>query len=78
MVFGALFRRVLMMLVRMQRMPMCHFGMVRGLLVISGLGVLCRLAMMFRRVFVIVRRDLKVLMDVVTIHCRLPVIDTSE
>jgi hypothetical protein len=77
MVFGALFRRVLMMLVRMQRMPMCHFGTVRGLL-ISGLGVLCRLAMMFRRVFVIVRRDLKVLMDVVAIHCRLPVIDTSE
>ena len=56
----------------MQGVPMGYLGMVRGLLVISSLGMLCRLAVVLRRMLVVVRRYLMVFMDLMAIHCRLP------
>jgi hypothetical protein len=46
---GMLLGRVLVMHGRVQRMPMRDLGMVRGLFVIAGLVMLCRLTMMLGR-----------------------------
>ncbi len=52
---------------------MSHLRMVCGFLVISGLGMPCGLAMVLRRVLVVIRRYLMMFMNIVTIHRRLPV-----
>jgi hypothetical protein len=70
---GVLLGRMLMVISRMQRMTVRHFGMMCGLLVIAGFGVLGGLAMMRRRMVVMICRDLVMLMDFVTVHCRLPI-----
>jgi hypothetical protein len=69
---GVLLRSVLVMLGRVQGMPMRDLGMVRRLLVISRFMVLGGLAMMLGRVLVVVRGILMVLMNLVTAHRSLP------
>jgi hypothetical protein len=54
-------------------MSMSYFGMMRGFFVISGLGMLGRLTMVLCGMLVMIRRDLVVFMDVVAVHCHLPV-----
>jgi hypothetical protein len=71
-VFSVLFRGVLVVLGRVQRMPMRDLGMVRSFFVISGLVVLGGLAMMLGRMLVVVRRFLMVFVNVVTRHRSLP------
>jgi hypothetical protein len=65
---------VLMVVGGMQRMAMRNLGMMRRFLVIAGFGVFGRLAMMRRRVVVVIRRNFVMLVDFVTVHCRLPVL----
>jgi hypothetical protein len=60
------------MLVCMQRMSVRGMGVMRGFLVIAGLGVLGSLTMMFRGVFVMFRGFLMVFMHFVTVHRLLP------
>jgi hypothetical protein len=69
---GVLLRSVLVMLGRVQGMPMRDLGMVRRLLVISRFMVLGGLAMKLGRVLVVVRGILMVLMNLVTAHRSLP------
>jgi hypothetical protein len=71
--FGVHFRRVAVMLVRMQRVPMRRMGVMRRLLVVACLGMCRRLAMMPRRMLVMLRGFLVMLMNIVTTHRSLPV-----
>jgi hypothetical protein len=64
---------MIVMIGGMQRMPMSNLGMVRGFFVITGLGVLGGLAMVLCCMLVVVRSLFMVLVNVVTVHCRLPV-----
>jgi hypothetical protein len=73
-----LFRSVFVVLGRMQGMPVRYFGVVGGFFVIAVFGVLSGLTMMLCRMFVMVRRLLVVLvnivlMDLLAVHCHLPV-----
>jgi hypothetical protein len=63
---------VLVVLGRMQMMPVRDLGMVGGLFVIAGLVVLGGLAMMLRRVLVVMRGLLMMLMNFVSVHRTLP------
>jgi hypothetical protein len=65
-------RRMTVVIVRMQRMSVRGMGVVRRFLVIAGLGVLGRLAMMFRGMFVMFRGFLMVFVNLVTVHRLLP------
>jgi hypothetical protein len=74
---GVFLRGVIVVLRRMQSVAMRDFGMVRGFLVISGLRMLGRLAMVLGRMFMMLRGHFMVLVDVmfaniVTVHCCLP------
>jgi hypothetical protein len=60
------------MLGRMQRVPVRDLGMVRRLLVISGLVVLGGLAMMLCRVLVMIGGMLMVFVNLVVAHRFLP------
>ena len=73
--FGVLFGSVMVVVGRMQRMAVGDFGMMGGFLVIAGLGVFCRFPMMLGGMLVVVRRLLVVLVDIVTVHGRLPGFD---
>jgi len=59
------FRSVVMMLGRVQRMTVSDFGVVRGFFVMSGFVMLGRLAMVFRRLLVVVRGFFMVLVNAV-------------
>ena len=72
-----LFRSMFVMLCRMQGMAMRHFRVMRRLFVIARFGVLGGLTMVLCGVFVMIRRLLMVLvnivlMDLLAVHCRLP------
>jgi hypothetical protein len=71
-ILGVPLRSVFMMLGRMQGMAVRHFGMMRRFLMIAGLCMLGRFAMVLGRVIVVIRRFLVMLVNVVVIHCRLP------
>jgi hypothetical protein len=45
---------------------------VRRLFVIAGLGVLGGFAMMLGRMLVVIRGELVMFVNVMTVHCRLP------
>ncbi len=72
MLLGVLLCCVLVVLGRVQVMPMGDFGVVRSLFMIAGLVMFCGLVMVFGRVFVVVRGLFVMLMNVVTVHRRLP------
>jgi hypothetical protein len=72
--FGMLLGSMLVMVGCMQRMSVRHLRMMRRLLVIAGFGVFGRLTMVRRRVVVMIRRNLVMLVDFVTVHRRLPVL----
>ena len=63
--FRVLFRSVVMMIGGVQRMAVRDFRVMRGLFVMPGLVMLCRLAVMFRRFVVVMRGFLVMLVDVV-------------
>jgi hypothetical protein len=65
-------RRVAMVLMRMERMTVRRMGMMRGLLVVAGLGMLSSFTMMFRGMFVVFRRPIMVFVDIVFTHRYLP------
>lgn len=69
---GVLLGSVLMMLGGVQRMTMRDFGVMRGLFVIAILGVGGRFAVMLGRVFVMFRRLLVMLVNVMRGHMALP------
>jgi hypothetical protein len=71
-ILGVHLGRVLVMFGRVQRMPMRDLGMVRGLFVIAGLMMLCRLAMMLGGMIVMIRSMLMMFVNVVIAHRRLP------
>jgi hypothetical protein len=62
------FRRMLVMLGGVHVMAMCHRRVVRRLFVMAGLVVLCRLAMMLGRLFVVVRSLFVVIVNFVIVH----------
>jgi hypothetical protein len=70
--FGVLFRRVVVMLAGVERVPVRHFGMVGRFLVIAGLGVPCRLAMVLGGMLVVVRGLLVMLVNLMIVHRFLP------
>jgi hypothetical protein len=70
---GVLLRRVVVVFGGMQSMPVRYAGVMRGLFVIAGFGVLSGFAMVFCRVFVMFGGMLVVLVNIVALHCRLPV-----
>ena len=77
MLLGVFLRCVVVVLGGVQHVTMSDFGMVRGLLVIAGLGVLGGLAMMLRGMIVVFRGLVMMVVDVmfvniVTVHCYLP------
>ena len=61
---GVLLCCVLVVLGRVQVMPMGDFGVVRSLFMIAGLVMFCGLVMVFGRVFVVVRGLFVMLMNV--------------
>jgi hypothetical protein len=67
-----LFRCVLVMLGGMQVMSVSYLRMMRGLFVITGLVVLCSLAMVLGCMLMVVRGLLVMLMNVVIVHRSLP------
>jgi hypothetical protein len=75
---GVLLRSVLVVLGGMQRMAVGYFGVMRGLLVIAGLGMFGGFAMMLGRMLVVLGGLFMmlvnlVLVHIVTVHRRLPV-----
>lgn len=72
MVLGVLLRRVFVVLVGVQGMPVRDAGMMRGLFVVARLVMLRRFAMVLGRMFVMVRGMLVMLVNLVIVHCRLP------
>jgi hypothetical protein len=75
---GVLLGRLVVMVVGMQRMSMRDFGVMRGLLVIAGLGMFGGFAMMLGRMLVVLGGLFMmlvnlVLVHIVTVHRRLPV-----
>jgi hypothetical protein len=69
---GVLLRSMLVMLGGVQRMAVGHFGVVRRLFVIAGLGVLGGFAMMLGRMLMMVRGMLVMFVNVMAVHRRLP------
>jgi hypothetical protein len=69
---GVLFRRVLVVLGRVQRMPVCHLGVVRRLFVVAGLVVFRCFAMVLGGMFMMVCGLLVVFVNLVTVHRCLP------
>jgi hypothetical protein len=69
---GVLLRSMLVMLGGVQRMAVGHFGVVRGLFVVAGLGVLGGFTMVLGCVLVVVRGEFVMFVNVMTVHCRLP------
>jgi len=65
-------RRVLVVLGRMQRMPMRDFGMVCGLVMIAGFMMLRGLAMVLGGVLMVMCGLLVMLVNFVAIHRYLP------
>jgi hypothetical protein len=65
---GVHFRRVVMVVGRVQRMAVRDFRMVRRFFVMPGLVMLGRFAMMLRRLLVMMRGLLVVLVNVVIHH----------
>lgn len=65
---GVFFRGVLMMLGRMQRMAMRDLGVMRGLLVMTALGVIGRFAMMLGCMFVMLGGLFVMFVDFVAVH----------
>jgi hypothetical protein len=63
--FRVLFRSEMLMIGGVRRMAVCDFRVMRGLFVMPGLVMLCRLAVMFRRFVVVMRGFLVMLVDVV-------------
>ena len=72
MVFGVHFRRVTVMLVRVQRVTMRSMGVMRRFLVVARLGMCRRFAMMLRRMLVMRGGLLVMFMNIVTAHRPLP------
>jgi hypothetical protein len=70
--FGVHLRRVAVMLMRMQRVPVRRMGVMRCLLVVARLGMCRRLAMMLRRMLVMLGGFLVMLVNTVTAHRSLP------
>ena len=60
------------MLVRVQRMAVRGMGVMRGFLVITRLGVLGGLTVVFRGLFVMFRGLVMVFVNFVTVHRLLP------
>ena len=73
MMLGVFLGRVFVMLGRVQRMAVRDLGMVRGLFVIAGLMMLCRLAMMLGGMLVMIRSVLMMFVNLVIAHGCLPV-----
>jgi hypothetical protein len=74
---GVLLGRLVVMVVGMQRMSTRHFGVMRGLFVVAGLGMFGGFAMMLGRMIVMLGGLFVMLVDVVfvhivTVHRRLP------
>src|SRR5262249_32421102 len=63
--------RVAVVLGRMKRVAVSNLGVVSGLLVISALGVLCRLAMVFRGVFMMLGGLFVMFVNLVRAHMML-------
>jgi hypothetical protein len=61
-----------------QVMSIGHFGVVRGLFVVSCFVVLCGLAMVLGRMIMVVRGLFMMLVDFVTIHCSLPLVRSLQ
>ena len=72
MLAGMHFCRMLVVLGRMQVMPMGDLGVVRGLFMIAGLMVLRSLAMVFSSVLMVVGSLFVMFMNVVVVHRWLP------
>jgi hypothetical protein len=73
MFLGVHFCRVVVVLGRVQVMPMGDFGMMRSLFMIAGLVVFRGLVMVFGRMFVVVRGLFVMFVNVVAVHRWLPV-----
>ena len=71
--FGMQLRRMAMVFMGMQRMPMRGVRMMRGLAMIAGLGVFRRFAVMLCRVVVMLGSHFVMFVDVVIAHLALPV-----
>jgi hypothetical protein len=72
MVLGVLFRCVGVMVGRVQRMTVCHLGMMGGFFMIAAFGVLGGFAMMLGGVVVMIGGFFVMFVDVVIVHFLLP------
>jgi hypothetical protein len=70
--FGMLLRSILVMLGGVQRVPVRHFGMVRGLFVIAGMMMLGGFTMVLGRMLMMMRGFLVMLVNFVIAHRLLP------
>jgi hypothetical protein len=71
-VFGVLFRGVLVVLYGVQVMSVSYLGMMRGLFVVAGFVVLGGLTVVLGRMLVMMGGFLVMLVDIVTVHGSLP------